>query len=176
MELVRRFHEHRTGEKITASHVTASEQQYALTLIKELTFEGAQAFVEYGVKRARAANYAVNSLAGLKTYSGDFLKNRDAITKAKEAAAARLRKEQDERDAAAYDQYRRDKADQLFADAPAAIQESIQAAAVVRAKANGGILGRTGSSLVVRMERDKLIGEHFGIPSMDQWLADRKLN
>ena len=176
MELVRRFHEQRTGEKITASHVTTGEQQYALTLIKELTFEGAQAFVEYGVKRARAANYAVNSLAGLKTYYGDFLKNRDAITKAKEAAAARLQKEQDERDAAAYDQYRRDKADRLFADAPAAIQESIQAAAVVRAKANGGILGRTGSSLVVRMERDKLIDEHFGIPNMDRWLANRKLN
>jgi len=176
MELVRRFHEHRTGEKITASHVTASEQQYALTLIKELTFEGAQAFVEYGVKRARAANYAVNSLAGLKTYYGDFRKNRDAITKAKEAAAARLQKEQDERDAAAYDQYRRDKADRLFADAPAAIQESVQAAAVVRAKTNGGILGRAGSSLIVRMERDKLIDEHFWIPTMDQWLANRKLN
>jgi hypothetical protein len=64
----------------------------------------------------------------------------------------------------------------LFADAPADIQESIENAAVVRAKANGGILGRTGSSLVVRMERDKLIDQHFGIPTMDKWLANRKLN
>jgi len=174
MELVRRFHEHRTGEKITASHVTASEQQYALTLIRELTFEGAQAFVEYGVKRARATNYAVNTLAGLKTYYGDFLKDREAIARAKEAATARLQKEQYERDAAAYDQYRRDKAEQLFAAASADIQESILATA--RAKASGSILGREGSSLVIRMERDKIVAERFEIPAMDQWLANRKLN
>ena len=176
MELVRRFHEHRTGEKITASHVTASEQQYALTLIRELTFEGAQAFVEYGVKRARATNYAVNTLAGLKTYYGDFLKDREALASAKAAASARLEREQRERDAAAYDQYRRDKAEQLFAAASPDVQESILVTAAARAKANGGMLGKTGSSLVLRMERDKVIAERFGIPAMNEWLTNRKLN
>lgn len=176
MELVRRFHEQRTGEKITASHVTTAEQQYALTLIKELTFEGAQAFVEYGVKRARTSNYAVNSLAGLKTYYGDFLKKRDTLTKAKDAASARLQKEQNERDAAAYAEYRQAKADQLFAAAPADVQEYIDTTAIARAKAKGGILGQTPRGLIVRMERDKIIDQRFSIPTMEQWLARKNLN
>jgi hypothetical protein len=176
MELVRRFHEQRTGEKVTASHVTMGEQKYALTLIKEITFEGAQAFVEYGVKRARTTGYHVNTLAGLKTYYGDFLKDREVIAKAKEAASARLQKEQDERNKAAYDQYRRDKAEQLFAAASGDIQESILAAATERSKASGGILGREGSTLIMRMERDKIVAEQFGIPTMDQWLTTREPN
>src|ERR1700674_298372 len=49
IELVRRFHELRTGQKITASHITTAEQVYATTLIGELGYEDALSFIEYGV-------------------------------------------------------------------------------------------------------------------------------
>jgi hypothetical protein len=48
-------------------------------------------------KRARVGNYAVNTLSGLKTYYGDFLKERGTLAKAQAAAADRLRVEQAKR-------------------------------------------------------------------------------
>ncbi len=133
--MVRRFHEYRTGEKITASHVTQAEQQYALTLIQELTFEAALAFVDYGVKRARAGNYAVNTLSGLKTYYSDFLKERDTLAKARAAAANRIRLEQAKAEAEEYEAYRRSEADRLFAAAPVGVRQTIQTVSVAQAKA-----------------------------------------
>ena len=176
LELVRRFHEHRTGEKITASHVTQSEQQYALTLIQELTFEGALAFVDYGVKRARAGNYAVNTLSGLKTYYSDFLKERDTLAKAQEAAADRIRLERAVSEAEHYEAYRRSEADRLFAAAPTDVQESIETAALAQVKARGGFLGNSVGPLIVRLERDKLIDKHLGIPTLKQWRAAQKMH
>ncbi len=173
LELVRRFHEFRTGEKITASHVTQAEQQYALTLIQELTFEGALAFVDYGVKRARAGNYAVNTLSGLKAYYGDFLKERDTLAKAQAAVAERIRIEQAKNEAEEYDAFRRFEADRLFAAAPVEVQQSIETIAVVQAKAKSSFLGNTVGSLVVRLERDKLIDKHFSIPSLEEWRTKR---
>jgi transposase len=57
IELARRFHELRTGQKTTAAHITAAEQTYAATLIREFGYEGAVAFVDYGVARAQGSNY-----------------------------------------------------------------------------------------------------------------------
>jgi hypothetical protein len=173
LELVRRFHEYRTGEKITASHVTQAEQQYALTLIQELTFEGALAFVDYGVKRARAGNYAVNTLSGLKTYYGDFLKERDVLAKAQAAAADRIRLEKAKSEAEGYDAFRRFEADRLFAAAPIEVQHSIETAAVAQAKARSGFLGNSVGSLVVRLERDKIIDKRIGIPTLEEWRIKR---
>jgi hypothetical protein len=84
-------------------------------LIQELTFEGALAFVDYGVKRARAGNYAINTLSGLKTYYSDFLKERDTLAKAQAAAANRIRQEQAKAEAEEYEVFRRSEADRLFA-------------------------------------------------------------
>ena len=173
LELVRRFHEHRTGEKITASHVTQAEQQYALTLIQELTFEGALAFVDYGVKRARTGNYAVNTLSGLKTYYSDFLRERDTLAKAQAAAAERVRLEQARAEAEEYEVYRRSEADRLFATAPAEVQQSIETAAVAEVKARGGFLGGSAGSLIVRLERDKIIDKRFTIPTLEEWAHRR---
>lgn len=174
LELVRRFHEYRTGEKITASHVTQAEQQYALTLIQELTFEGALAFVDYGLKRARAGNYRVNTLSGLKTYYGDFLKERDTLAEAQAAAADRIRQEQAKREAEEYDAFRRSEAERLFATAPADVQQSIETAAIAEVKAKGDFLGSSAGSFIVRLERDKIIYKRFGMPTLEEWAHRRK--
>jgi len=173
LELVRRFHEYRTGEKITASHVTQAEQQYALTLIQELTFEGALAFVDYGVKRAKAGNYAVNTLSGLKTYYGDFLKERETLAKAKAAAVDRIRLEDAKSEAEEYDFFRRSEADRLFADAPAAVQQSIETAALAQARTRSGFSGNSAGPLVLRLERDKIIYKRFGIPTLEEWRVNK---
>ncbi len=169
LELVRRFHEQRTGEKITASHVTQAEQQYAHTLIQEFTFEGALAFIDYGVKRARAGNYAVNTLSGLKTYYSDFLKERGTLAKAQAAAADHIRLEQAKSEVEEYNAFRRSEADRLFTAAPAEVRESIETAAVAQAKERGGFLGNSVAPLVVRLERDKIIDKRFSIPTLEEW-------
>ena len=118
---------------------------------------------------ARAGNYAVNTLSGLKPYYGDFLKERETLAKAQAAAANRIRLEQAKAEAEQYEAFRRSEADRLFAAAPAEVRQFIETVSVAQAKARGGFLGSSVGSLVVRLERDKIIDNRLGIPTLEEW-------
>jgi hypothetical protein len=132
IELVRRFHELRTGQRITASHITAAEQTYATTLIQELGYESALAFVDYGVGRAQASNYAVNTLSGLKIYNADFRVARAALDRSHKQEARRARERHEDADRTAYAAYREQKAEEFLASASAALRLQIETEATAR--------------------------------------------
>jgi hypothetical protein len=175
IELVRRFHELRTGQKVTASHITAAEQTYATSLIGELGYEGALAFVDYGVARASASNYSVNSLSGLKIYNGDFLSNRASAGRAREAATKRDQERRDDDERTAYAAYRERRADEYLAAAPAPVQTQINLEAAARVRAKGGMFGRMTSRLALRLERLGLVQERLHIPSFEEWRLENRI-
>src|SRR5262249_22681643 len=153
LELVRRFHELRTGQKITASHVTLGEQQYALILINDLGYDDALAFVTYGVKKARSADYAVSTLAGLKTYYPDFLQHHAAAERGREEATKRDEQRRQERAREAYAEYRRERAETLFDTASPEVREHIAAEALRRVRAGGSKFGNDADGPMFRFAR-----------------------
>jgi hypothetical protein len=174
IELVRRFHELRTGQKITASHITAAEQTYATTLIREMGYDGALAFVDYGVARAQASNYSVNTLSGLKIYNADFQVAQAARDRSHKHEARRAQDQREEREQAAYAAYREHEAEGFLAAASAAVRLDIEAEAAARARTWGGMFGQTPSPLAIRLERMTLIQERLNLPSFDEWRRDRQ--
>jgi hypothetical protein len=175
LELVRRFHELRTGQKITASHITQSEQQYAVTLANDLGYESALAFVEFGVRKARAADYAVNTLAGLKGYYADFLQNREVISRGREEAARRQEDDRKQQTQYAYATFRQSRAEELLAAATQEVRDEINTAAVARAQAKGRTFGGTTDKITIQFERTSLIEDRFGLPTFEEWSAGAQL-
>lgn len=169
VELVRRFHELRTGQKITAAHITTAEQAYATTLIAELGYDRALAFVEYGVDRAQNAGYAVNALSGLKIYNADFLRIQAAQARSRHVASSQAQHQRDEGDRAAYATYRESKIEEFLAGASDAVRAEIESEAATRLRAKGGMFGRTTSSLAIRLERMTIIQERLCLPSFEDW-------
>jgi hypothetical protein len=169
LELVRRFHELRTGQKITASHITLGEQQYAAKLTNELGYEDAAAFMEYGVKRARAADYSVNTLSGLKVYFADFLQKREAIDRGREQAAERQEQEREQQAQAAYATFRKRRAEELLAAAAEDLRDEIEATAVARALAKRPSFQGATDRMTIYFERIALIEERIGLPTFEEW-------
>jgi hypothetical protein len=175
LELARRFHELRTGQNITASQITFSEQKYAVTLAKELDYEGALAFVEYGVRRARAAGYSVSTLSGLKVYYVDFLQNRAALKREREEAAQRHERDRKQQEEDTYAAFRQGRAEELLAVAPPDLREEIEALAVARTVAKGHSFGGTTDKLTLRFERTALAAERFRLPTFEEWRSSLQL-
>jgi hypothetical protein len=171
IELVRRFHELRTGQKITASHIhiTAAEQTYATALLAELGFDGARTFLEYGIGRAHASNYLVNTLSGLKIYMADFLHTQAEGERRHRQQESRVQDAQRESKKTAYAAYCDRQADEYFANLSAKVREEIESEAMARIRARGGIFGQMTSPLAIRLERSLLIKERLNILSFDDW-------
>jgi hypothetical protein len=172
-ELVRRFHELRTGQKITASHITSAEQAYGATLVKELGYEEALAFVEYGVGRARASNYSVNALSGLKIYNSDFLARRAVHARSQHQEELRERGRLAERDREAYAAYCEQVAEEFLLDAPDPIRAEIETRAAERVGERGGMFRQITSPLALSLERRAIIRERLALPSFEDWLKGR---
>ena len=175
LELARRFHDLRTGQKITASQITLSEQKYAVTLVNELDNDGALAFVEYGVKRARAAGYPVSTLAGLKVYFADFLQGREALKRSSEEAAQRHEQDRKQHAQDAYTAFRQRRAEERLAAAPQDLREEIEAMAVTRTAAKGHSFHGTADRLTIRFARIALIEERFAPPTFEEWSSSSRL-
>jgi hypothetical protein len=172
IELVRRFHELRTGQKITAAHITPAEQAYATTLIGELGYDAAMAFVDYGVARADASGYAVNALSGLKIYVADFLGTRAARERARQRAANRDKERREETDRAAYAAFCERQAEEFLAAAPAVVATEIESDAIAKVRSRGGMFARMAGPLAIRIERMALVQERLQLPSFEDWRKD----
>jgi hypothetical protein len=175
LELVRRFHELRTGQKITASHISPSEQQYAITLAEGLGYQDAAAFVDYGVKKARATGYPVNTLAGIKAYYPDFLQSKEASKRGREEAAGHQEQRHKEEMREEYATFRQNRAEELFAAASQAVREEIEAEALVRARAKRTKFSRPVDKITLRFERLTLIDESLSLPSFEEWSSTSHL-
>jgi hypothetical protein len=168
IELARRFHELRTGQKTTAAHITAAEQTYAAILIREFGYEGAVAFVDYGVARAQGSNYP-STLSGLKVYNADFKGHQAALARSSQQEVRRAQEQADERHRAAYAAYWERRAEEYLIAAPAALRTEIETEAAASARAKGGMFGTMTSPLALRLERMALIQERLHIPSFEDW-------
>jgi hypothetical protein len=83
----------------------------------------------YGVDRAKASNYAVNTLSGLKIYNADFQVAQAARDQSHKHEARRAQDQREERDQAAYAAYREHEAEEFLAAASAAVRLDIEAEA-----------------------------------------------
>jgi hypothetical protein len=162
----------RTGQKMTASHITTAEQSYATVLIGEMGYDEALAFVEYGVARAEGSNYSVNTLSGLKAYNADFRATRVARERARQEDARRAQEQRDEADRAAYAAYRGRRADEYLGAAPASLRTKIEMEAAARVRARGGMFGKITSPLALRLECQALIQDRLNLLSFEDWFKE----
>jgi hypothetical protein len=175
MEVVRLFHEKRTGQSHATASLNENEVELAQSFIEQLDYEGALGFLDYGLAKARSTKFDVQNLAGLNAYLPSFIANRDAISRSKEIAEGKARAEHEQREQEAYEVFRRQHAERVLAEAPQNVREEIEAAA--RAEAAGRYsLGGRPTELGYQLARRRIVAERLGTPSFDEWKAKRRLN
>jgi hypothetical protein len=125
--------------------------------------------MEYGVKRARAADYSVNTLSGLKVYFADFLQKREARDRGREEAAERQEQDREQQAQAAYATFRKRRAEELLAAVAEDLRDEIETTAVARALAKRPSFQGATDRMTIYFERIALIEERIGLPTFEEW-------
>ena len=94
---------------------SSSDVEAARQLLTHLSFEEAEAFIDYALAQAASTKFDVKTLGGLKQYIPGYLASREARTRAKAKADATARQQAQEALQAAYDRFRRDRAQEIYA-------------------------------------------------------------
>lgn len=170
-----RFIERRSGQPLKAiPYVSSKEVETAKQILEQVSYEDAPAFLDHALAAAKKTHFDVQSLGGLRQYISSFLEGREKRASSKAAARGRQDAERQDADRRAYDQFRREMADELFAILPAHEQSVIENLA--RAKQSKthrqGPLAQT----ILAIERARIAAErHAGrIPSYADWCARRR--
>jgi hypothetical protein len=90
----------------------------ARQLLTHISFQEADAFLDYALGQAASTRFDVQTLAGLKQYIPGYLATRESRARAKTQAEAAARQKAQEALRTAYDRFRRDQARDLYATLP----------------------------------------------------------
>jgi hypothetical protein len=105
--------------KVDAKQITfasSSDVEAARQLLTHISFEEAPTFIDYALGQASSTKFDVQTLGGLKQYIPGYLASREARMRAKAKADATARQQAQEALQAAYDRFRRDRAQELYAN------------------------------------------------------------
>src|ERR1700675_3796136 len=83
-------------------------------------------FLSYGLAEAKKTNFDVQTLGGLKQYLAGYLQHRETRAATQAAQATRAARDREEAAQIAYDQYRRQTAERIFAALPSTEQAVIE--------------------------------------------------
>jgi hypothetical protein len=171
LKLAYLFIERRTGRaRRDILYVPSKDVETAKFFLDQLPSEQVGDFLDYSLAEAKKTNFDVQTLGGLKQYLAGYIASRDHRAAAVAAAAERKKHEQEEADRIAYDQFRRDRANAIFA----ALEPSEQSIITELARPVGTGFGTGSGSLAKIMfdsARARITAErHSGkIPTLEQW-------
>ena len=94
---------------------SSSDVEAARQLLTHIEFAEAEAFIDYALAQAASTKFDVQTLGGLKQYVPGYLASREARARAKAKADATARQQAQEALQAAYDRFRRDRAQEIYA-------------------------------------------------------------
>jgi hypothetical protein len=142
LQAARLFIQKRTGQTPSPfASVSEKEVETARQLIERVGFDDFGTFIDYALTEARKTNFDVQFLGGLKQYVDSYLDRGAAAAASRKAEAARRAKQQEEEERNAYEHYRRQEADRVFAGLPADVQTTLKAEATKLA-GNGPLASR----------------------------------
>jgi len=105
--------------KVDVKQITfasSSDVEAARQLLTHVEFAEAEAFIDYALAQAASTKFDVQTLGGLKQYIPGYLASREARARAKVKADATARQQAQEALQAAYDRFRRDRAQAIYAN------------------------------------------------------------
>ena len=94
---------------------SSSDVEAARQLLTHIEFPEAEAFIDYALAQAASTKFDVQTLGGLKQYIPGYLTSREARARAKAKADATAHQKAQEALQAAYDRFRRDRAQEIYA-------------------------------------------------------------
>src|SRR5208282_1607888 len=104
------------GQPLTAvPYVSQKETESAKFILEQVAFEDAGNFLDYALIQAKRSKFEVKSLGGLKGYLPGYLATLEQRRASRAAHAKHQARTRQEAEQASYSQYRRAKADALFA-------------------------------------------------------------
>ena len=125
-------------------------------------------FISYALAEAKKTNFDVQTLGGLKQYLAPYLHHRETRAANMAAEAANAVRDQVEADQVAYEEYRRQEADQIFARLPSTERDKIEALLPDKQIRNSkGPLAK----MLFRVDRARLVADQYtqDIKSFEQW-------
>ena len=163
------FAERRSGAELgSVSFAPSHDVEAAKEILKHIAFADMPGFLDFALERAKATEFDVQTLGGLKQYITMYLtfKKRQEAQKAREAA--QQAEERQRLEHAAYDRYLRTQADQLFTTLPNDEKAVIEGLA--RGKA-AGIPAGSLKTVLYETSRARLTAERHArrLPTFDQW-------
>jgi hypothetical protein len=138
LKLAYLFAEKRSGHPVSSvAFVNSKDVNTAKQILAEVPFDDAPAFLDFALAAARATNFDVQTLGGLRQYLARYKAKQTA-----QATATREKAAKDKREAErlAYDHYRRQEAASLFRSLPAKERQTIEQSAERAAARFGGSL------------------------------------
>jgi hypothetical protein len=124
LKLAYLFSEKRTGQPVASTaYVNSKDVATAKQLLAEITFEEAQAFLDFALAEASKTNFDVQTLGGLRQYLAGFKARQATRVAAHDRKAIEQRLEEDR---LSYDAYRRKKVAAIFQILPAAERQEIE--------------------------------------------------
>ncbi|WP_294538194.1 replication initiator protein A [uncultured Rhodoblastus sp.] len=161
------FAEKRTGLPVSSiAYVNSKDVETARQMLTEISIEDAAAFVDFALAAAKNTNFDVQTLGGLRQYLALFKSRQTSEISIREKTADWQRVETLKN---AYESYRRQEAEALFATLPAEERQAIDQLA--RSSANGyrGSL----QEAMTDTKRRQITIERYGyrIKSAEEWAS-----
>jgi Replication initiator protein A len=167
------FLEKRTGQPIRdIPYVSSKEVETARQLLARVPFEEVPNFLDYALSEAKKTRFDIQTLGGLKQYIDGYLQRRETRPATLAAQAARTARDREEADQVAFDQYRRQTAEQIFAELPPTEQQQIEVLA--RGKQSRTTKGPLAETLF-RGAKTRLVADRHPerILAYDTWKTSR---
>lgn len=170
------FIEKRTGQaRRDISYVPSKDVETARYLLGQIPPTEEGKFLDYALGEAQKTKFDVQALGGLRQYLAGYLAFRERRAAETVVAADRKRRDQEDVDSTAYDQFRRARADALFPTLPAeeqAIITSLARPAEGRPETGEWSLTKT----VFQIARARIVADRHPqkIPSFEHWRANRQ--
>lgn len=172
LKLAYLFAEKRTGQPAASiAYVNSKDVETAKDILAEFSFDDAPRFLDFALAAAAATRFDVQTLGGLRQYIAPY-KARQATDQAAAAReAARRQRDDEERQRYAYESYRRNEANAIFATLTAPEQTEIEE---IARKGTAGLSGSLQKMMFEFKRADATAQRYTGrIASFEQWLADR---
>ena len=161
------------GQPLNAvPYVSQKETESAKFILEQVEFEDAGSFLDYALAEAKRSKFEVKSLGGLKSYLSGYLATLEQRRASRVAHAKHETRAQQEAEQDSYRQYRREKADALFATLPEAERTAIET--IARGRCTKGYTSAGTGSLSVRIfeiEKARATAERYSdrLPTFVDW-------
>jgi hypothetical protein len=133
LKLAYLFLEKRTGKTLSAiPYVSTKEVENAREILREVPFSESVSFIAYGLAKARATRFDVQTLGGLRQYIADYRQAARDKVSTEALKVAEFERTRAEGERLAYEAFRREATNTLFRSLPADEQAAIRAMAAGR--------------------------------------------